>query len=37
MHWSTHGATGIAALRCYQASGRWDEIWTSPHNQTHAA
>jgi hypothetical protein len=37
MHWSTHGATAIAALRCHQASGRWDEIWTSPHNQTHAA
>ncbi len=37
MHWSVPGATGILALRCQQASGRWDEIWQQPHNQTQHA
>jgi hypothetical protein len=34
MHWSQPGATGILTLRCQQASGRWDEIWQHPNNQT---
>jgi hypothetical protein len=34
MHWSVPGATGILALRCQQASGRWEEIWPQPNNQT---
>jgi hypothetical protein len=37
MHWSVPGATGILTLRCQQASGRWDEIWQQPDNQTHRA
>jgi hypothetical protein len=37
MRWSVRGATGILTLRCQQASGRWDEIWTRPHNQTTVA
>jgi hypothetical protein len=27
MHWTTDGAASIIALRCQQASGRWDELW----------
>ena len=34
MRWTQPGATGILTLRCHRASGRWDEIWTQPHNQT---
>ena len=37
MRWTIPGATSIAALRCQQASNRWDEIWQRPHNQTGAA
>jgi hypothetical protein len=37
MHWSCSGATAILTLRCQQASGRWEEIWQRPHNQTPAA
>jgi hypothetical protein len=37
MRWSVPGATGILTLRCHQASNRWDEIWTRPHNQTQPA
>ena len=37
MRWSQPGATGILTLRCQQASGRFDEIWQRPHNQTRAA
>jgi hypothetical protein len=37
MHWSCSGATAILTLRCEQASGRWEEIWQRPHNQTGAA
>jgi hypothetical protein len=37
MRWTVPGATGILTLRCQQASGRWDEIWQQPHNQTGAA
>ena len=37
MHWSVPGATGILTLRCQEASGRWEEIWPQPHNQTGAA
>ncbi|MDQ1250489.1 MAG: hypothetical protein QG597_4868 [Actinomycetota bacterium] len=39
-HWTTPGATGILTLRCQQASGPWDHLWTRPHNQipdTHLA
>jgi hypothetical protein len=34
MRWNIPGATGILTLRCQQASGRWEQIWTQPHNQT---
>jgi len=34
MRWAIPGATGIATLRCQQASNRWDQIWQRPHNQT---
>jgi hypothetical protein len=34
MHWSVPGAAGILTLRCQQASGRWEEIWQRPDNQT---
>ena len=37
MHWSVPGATGILTLRCQQASGRWEEIWQQPDNQTQHA
>ncbi|MGO8885163.1 MAG: hypothetical protein ACLPUO_05515 [Streptosporangiaceae bacterium] len=37
MHRSQPGATGILTLRCQQASGRWEEIWQQPHNQTPSA
>jgi hypothetical protein len=37
MRWTEQGATGILTLRCHQASNRWDQIWTRPHNQTPAA
>jgi hypothetical protein len=37
MRWSQPGATGILTLRCQQASGRWEEIWQQPRNQTGAA
>ena len=33
MRWNTPGATGILTLRCQQASDRFDQIWTHPHNQ----
>jgi hypothetical protein len=34
MRWNIPGATGLAALRCQQASNRWEQIWQRPHNQT---
>jgi len=34
MHWTCDGAAGILTLRCQQASGRWEEIWQQPNNQT---
>ena len=37
MRWSVRGAAGIATLRCQEASGRWQEIWKRPRNQTSAA
>ncbi len=37
MRWSVPGATGIATLRCQDASNRWEEIWQRPHIQTGAA
>ena len=33
MRWNIPGATGILTLRCHQASDRFDDIWTQPHNQ----
>ena len=33
MRWNIPGAIGILTLRCYQASDRFDRIWTQPHNQ----
>jgi len=37
MRWNISGATGILTLRCQHASGRFDQIWTQPHNQTATA
>jgi hypothetical protein len=34
MRWTVPGAASIAALRCQEASNRWEEIWQRPHNQT---
>ena len=34
MRWNIPGATGILTLRCQHASGRSDQIWLRPHNQT---
>jgi hypothetical protein len=34
MHWTTEGAADIIALRCQQASGRWDELWPARATQT---
>jgi hypothetical protein len=34
MRWNIPGATGILTLRCHQASNRFDQIWSQPHNQT---
>jgi hypothetical protein len=31
---SVPGAAGVLTLRCQHASGRWDEIWQQPNNQT---
>ena len=35
MHWTTDGAASIIALRTWQASGRWDELWQA--RATHTA
>ncbi|MGH3664930.1 MAG: ISKra4 family transposase [Egibacteraceae bacterium] len=32
MRWSVPGATGILTLRCHDASGRWDHLWTRLHH-----
>jgi hypothetical protein len=37
MRWDIPGATGIATPRCQEASGRWEQGWQRPHNQTGAA
>jgi hypothetical protein len=37
MRWSEHGAAAIIALRCQEASGRWDQIWQRLNNQTSVA
>jgi hypothetical protein len=37
MHWTIRGAAGIVTLRCWEASGRWQEIWTRRHCQTNVA
>ncbi len=37
MRWSVRGATGIATLRCQEASGRWEEVWKLPRTQTSVA
>ena len=34
MRWNIPGATAILTLRCQHASGRWEHIWSHPHNQT---
>lgn len=34
MRWNVPGAAAILTLRCHQASGRFDNIWLRPHNQT---
>jgi hypothetical protein len=36
MRWTEHGATGILALRCLEASDRWEEILTRPGQPTAA-
>jgi hypothetical protein len=36
MRWTEHGATGILALRCLEASDRWEEILTQPGQATAA-
>lgn len=33
MRWTVPGAASIAALRCQDASNRWEEIWQRPRNQ----
>ena len=37
MRWNIPGATGILTLRCQQASDRFDQIRSQPHNQTATA
>ena len=37
MRWNQHGASAITALRCQEASGRWDQIWQRLDNQTSVA
>jgi hypothetical protein len=37
MRWNIPGANGILTLRCQQASNRFEQIWTHPHNQTATA
>ncbi len=34
MRWTIRGANAISHLRCQDASGRWDQIWPTIHNQT---
>lgn len=34
MRWTIAGATGIATLRCLDASDRWEDIWQRPRSQT---
>jgi hypothetical protein len=34
MRWTVPGAASIATLRCQEASGRWQELWQRPNNQT---
>jgi hypothetical protein len=37
MRWTVSGADAITALRCREASSRWEPICHAPHNQTGAA
>jgi hypothetical protein len=37
MHWAVAGADSIIALRCAEASGQWEAICSSQHNQKPAA
>ena len=37
MHWTEDGADAIIALRCREASGRWEAICNTPHTQTRIA
>jgi hypothetical protein len=37
MRWTVPGADAIIALRCREASSRWEEIWQRPRDQTATA
>ena len=37
MRWTVRAAESIISLRCAEASGRWDEVWTWLHPQTAVA
>jgi hypothetical protein len=37
MRWSLRGASAITELRCQDASGHGNQIWTMIHNQAGAA
>ncbi len=37
MRWSASGASAILGLRCEEASGRWEQVWTRVNTQTSAA
>ncbi len=37
MHWTTHGANSIIALRCCRLSGRFQDFWERRNNQRKAA
>lgn len=37
MRWSVPGASAILGLRCEEASGRWEQIWTPINTQTSVA
>lgn len=37
MRWTVDHVTGILALRCEEASGRWEQIWRRLDNQTSVA
>lgn len=37
MRWTVRGASAIVSLRCQEASGRWQEVWTWLNTQMSAA